>query len=257
LRANSLLALDGSLGRVTEVLSGSYYEGLGTASPHQIWSSAMVVSPLVRGMMGLSVDGEKKTVRLTPHIPANWNAFALHNLSACGGKYDINFRRAPNSVTFTLSGGGSECRFQISPAFSQHAHIIGATLNGKKLAYKVEPYAEDQHVTMQLLSPGEATIQVEDDFGVVADEGLPPLGAESRNLKIFHEQWSADRKELTLQSSGVTGHKYELRGYGAKIISVFGGELRGTENGGQVIEIPAIPSNGTAKYVERKITIRF
>ncbi|PYY15795.1 MAG: hypothetical protein DMG61_06180 [Acidobacteria bacterium] len=38
LLANSLLALDGPLGRVTEVLSGSYYDGLGTASPHPIRS---------------------------------------------------------------------------------------------------------------------------------------------------------------------------------------------------------------------------
>src|SRR5437763_11742829 len=93
LRANSLLALDGSLGHVTEVLSGTYYEGLGTASPHQIWSSAMVISPLVRGMLGLSVDENKKTVRLAPHLPAGWKHFALHHLSACGGRYDVSFQR--------------------------------------------------------------------------------------------------------------------------------------------------------------------
>jgi len=38
LRANALLALDGSLGHVTEVLSGDYYQPLSTSSPHQIWS---------------------------------------------------------------------------------------------------------------------------------------------------------------------------------------------------------------------------
>jgi hypothetical protein len=41
------------------------------------------------------------------------------------------------------------------------------------------------------------------------------------------------------------------------MISISGGELKNVENGGQVIELHAIPSNGTAKYVERKITIRF
>src|SRR5262249_4144712 len=35
LRANALLALDGSLGHVTEVLSGDYYEPISTSSPHQ------------------------------------------------------------------------------------------------------------------------------------------------------------------------------------------------------------------------------
>src|SRR5713226_1760055 len=56
LRANALLALDGSLGHVTEVLSGDYYQPLSTSSPHQIWSAAMVVSPILRGMLGLEVD---------------------------------------------------------------------------------------------------------------------------------------------------------------------------------------------------------
>src|SRR5712664_3562414 len=58
LRANALLALDGSLGHVTEVLSGDYYQPLSTSSPHQIWSAAMVVSPLLRGMFGLSTDAK-------------------------------------------------------------------------------------------------------------------------------------------------------------------------------------------------------
>src|SRR3989440_1241904 len=53
LRSNALLTLDGSLGHVTEVLSGDYYEQISTSSPHQIWSAAMVVSPILRGMMGL------------------------------------------------------------------------------------------------------------------------------------------------------------------------------------------------------------
>src|SRR5581483_6174423 len=56
LRTNALLALDGSLGHVTEVLSGDYYQSLSTASPHQIWSEAMVISPILRGLLGLEAD---------------------------------------------------------------------------------------------------------------------------------------------------------------------------------------------------------
>src|SRR5437763_1620898 len=172
LRANSLLALDGSLGRVTEVLSGSYYEGLGTASPHQIWSSAMVLSPVVRGMLGISVDEARKTVRLAPHVPADWNSFSIHNLSACGGRYDIAFHRDARAVNFNVSGPG--CTLTLSPAFSKHAKLLGATLNGKKLAYKAEAGEQDQHVTVEVNSPGEVAIQVADDFGIVEDADLPP-----------------------------------------------------------------------------------
>ena len=66
LRANALLALDGSLGHVTEVLSGSYYQPLSTSSPHQIWSAAMVVSPVLRGMFGLQTDAVGGTLTFAP-----------------------------------------------------------------------------------------------------------------------------------------------------------------------------------------------
>src|SRR3979411_2745512 len=69
LRANALLALDGSLGPVTEVLSGDYYQPISTSSPHQIWSAAMVVSPILRGMLGLETDVPSHRVVFTPHVP--------------------------------------------------------------------------------------------------------------------------------------------------------------------------------------------
>ncbi len=72
LRANALLGLDGALGHFTEVLSGDYYQSFATSSPHQIWSAAMVVSPILRGMFGLQADVEKHQINLAPHIPADW-----------------------------------------------------------------------------------------------------------------------------------------------------------------------------------------
>ncbi len=77
LRSNALLALDGSPGHVTEVLSGDYYQGLSTSSPHQIWSAAMVVSPMLRGLFGLSTDAQTNTVTLAPHLPADWQRFTV------------------------------------------------------------------------------------------------------------------------------------------------------------------------------------
>src|SRR5207344_3053267 len=66
LKANAQLALDGSLGHVTEVLSGDYYQPLSTSSPHQIWSAAMVISPMLRGMLGLETDVARQTVTFVP-----------------------------------------------------------------------------------------------------------------------------------------------------------------------------------------------
>jgi len=255
LRANSLLALDGALGRVTEVLSGSYYEALGTASPHQIWSSAMVISPMVRGLLGITVDETKKNVAIVPHIPADWNQFAVHNLSACGGKHDLTFHRDARSIVFQLSGDAAGCSFTISAALSKHARVLGATLNGDKLRHKIDGTDHDQHVTVQLATAGEVSVQVADDFGLGTAADLPALGSSSGNLKISQEEWSADRAQLRLKVAGLSGRKYVLQAYGARIRSVNGGELRQSANGDQVVEIAI--AGDSQQYVERELTIRF
>src|SRR5262249_4901336 len=84
LRANALLALDGSLGHVAEVLSGDYYQPLSTSSPHQIWSAAMVVSPILKGMLGLETDAIRRGVTLAPHLPADWTTFSVKNVKVGG-----------------------------------------------------------------------------------------------------------------------------------------------------------------------------
>ncbi len=269
LRANSLLALDGSLGHVTEVLSGAHYEGLGTASPHQIWSSAMVLSPMVRGLLGISVDEPKKTIHIAPHIPPEWNSFQVDNLAACGSKYAIAFRRIDASLWFRVTGGQSECTVDFSIALSKHATVSNAILKGRKLVYHVEQTSQDQHVNIRLQAPRDISraidqvwqtlqINVIGDFGLVAEADLPPLGSASSNVKIFNQEWSEDRRQLKVKLSGMSGRTYELRAYGAKIQSVSGGDLRQAANDGQIIGI-AIPAStsGAENYVERELSIRF
>jgi len=90
----------------------------------------------------------------------------------------------------------------------------------------------------------------------VADADLPELGAASSNLKISHEQWSPDRRQLTVRVAGLSGQIYLLRAYGAKMLSVSGGDLK-PGNGEQIIEIAVPPTSGAEEYVGREISIRF
>jgi glycogen debranching enzyme len=257
LSANSLLALDGSLGRVTEVLSGSYYEGLGTASPHQIWSSAMVLSPMLRGMLGLREDQTSRTLTLAPHLPASWDHFGIRHLSACGGDLSIEYKKGSDGVHLQIKNeGGANCTVQFSPSFSKHAKVLGVTWNGKKTEYKIEANANDRHVSIPLpFASGEAVVGVQNDFGLETDQDPPPLGSESGNLKIFHEEWSGDNRQLTVRASVRGGKVYSLKAYGARIASVTGGDLKRNADGTQRIEVSA-PDNA-GKYVSREIVIRF
>src|SRR5262249_15168055 len=93
LRANALLALDGSPGHVTEVPSGDYYQPLSTSSPHQIWSAAMVVSPILRGMLGISADAITHTLIFEPHVPIDWTRFSVENLRVGNNTLLLNYKK--------------------------------------------------------------------------------------------------------------------------------------------------------------------
>ena len=259
LRANSMLALDGPLGHVTEVISGSYYEGLGTASPHQIWSSAMVISPIVRGMLGLSREETRKTLGFAPHLPLAWNHVGLQQISFCGGQSEVLYTRRDDGVHLQIKAGNvANCTLQFAPSFSKHAHVRGVTWNGKPIKYTAEPNAGDQHAVVSIpFATGELVVRVDDDFGLQADEDLPPLGSASMNLKISREQWSANNRELKIRVAGIAGKRYELRVYGAKIASVDGAELKQVENRIQGIGIAFPVADHPTRYVEREITIHF
>src|SRR5208282_5901280 len=119
LLANAELALDGSPGHVTEVLSGDYYEPLSTSSPHQIWSAAMVISPLLRGLFGLQTDATKHDLTFAPHVPADWTSFAIRNVHVGQVTLDLNYRKTADEIVLEAKRTGTgDCTVEFNPAVS-------------------------------------------------------------------------------------------------------------------------------------------
>src|SRR5262249_40087180 len=63
LMANALLTFTGALGYVTELLSGEFNTPFGRSSHHQVWSEAMVITPAVRGLLGIEAGAGGKELR--------------------------------------------------------------------------------------------------------------------------------------------------------------------------------------------------
>jgi glycogen debranching enzyme len=223
LRANALLALDGSLGHFTEVLSGDYYQSFSTSSPHQIWSAAMVISPILRGLFGLQVDAANHTISLTPHTPADWTSFAIHNVHAGPVAVDFQYHKTPDSIVLeTKSTGAGDCWVNFSPALSLRAKVVSVEMNGRPLPFKVQPNGEDQHVSVRFpahAGSNRVVIRVQNDFGVSLSNELPPLGSASRELRVLSESWNPARTQLTVDVSGLPGMQYELEVWNPSQIS--------------------------------------
>jgi glycogen debranching enzyme len=257
LRANALLGFDGALGHFTEVLSGDYYQSFATSSPHQIWSSAMVISPILRGLFGLQIDAEKHQVTLTPHIPADWTSFTMRNIRVGDARLDIHYKKSADALTIEADRSGTgDCWLEFSPALSLRAEVVSVELNGRPLVFKVQPNQNDQHVLVRFPVSGSSnalTIRVRNDFGLTVTNELPPLGSASRDLRVISESWNAARNQLTMGVSGRAGSRYELGVWNAGQVSSVDG---GTLNRSGKLQIQ-MPQGEAESYTSQSVTIHF
>jgi len=258
LRANALLALDGSPGHVTEVLSGDYYQPLSTSSPHQIWSAAMVISPILRGMFGLEFDAQAHTLTFTPHVPGYWKDFGIHHIATGNDFLDLDFSRTVDSITVAADRqGGADLKMDFRPAVSPRTEVLNATLNGRRVPFRIEAHDSDQHVVVETsLASGRNTLRIvlRHDFTITYEPHLPALGSASQGLRIISETWNDSRDTLTLQTEGLAGNTYALSVWGKEQIkSIDGARL----TPGGTIEETFATASGASESQNQTITIHF
>lgn len=260
LRANALLALHGSLGHVTEVLSGDYFEPLSTSSPHQIWSAAMVVSPMLRGMLGLAADATTHTISLSPHIPYNWSIFEANNVKAGPCTVDVQYQRTVEAITLKVQRSGSgPCTLQFSPAVSLRAKVTGAEVNGRKASLHTNKNSADQHAAVIVpLNTGTNLVRIliTNDFGLFLDSQLPPLGSSSQGLRFVSESWTPGAESVTFDLAGLVGRTYSVGIWNPQQVSTVDGAAV-EKVGGQTRLRISFPAASSQDYVHSKVTVHF
>lgn len=261
LRSNALLALDGSPGHVTEVLSGDYYQPLSTSSPHQIWSAAMVISPVLRGMLGLEYQAAEHTLTFAPHVPADWSTLGVSHIMAGEDALDMQLERSADALTLTVERTGKgDCTIAFEPAISPRADILSAELNGRPVAFRAEANGNDQHGAVKFaLREGSNTLRlrVRNDFGLSYAQKLPALGSSGKGLRFLKETWSGTKDQLTLDLEGAAGQTYELSLWnGEQATSVDGGEIEKAKDGKFRLRV-TFPDEDAKQYLTRTITLHF
>jgi glycogen debranching enzyme len=255
LRANALLFGDGSLGHSTEVLSGDYYTSFATSSPHQIWSAAMVVSPILRGLFGLRTDAQTHEITLAPHVPADWTSFVIRNVHIGPVSADFEYRKTPGSIVLEAKRTGSgNVWVEFAPSFSLRTKVVSVEIDGRPLPFKLQANDNDQHLFARFAVDGGSTtvtIRMKNDFGLALSNQLPPLGSTSQGLRIVSESWNATRSQLTLDVSGATGRSYDVEIWNPdQVTSVDGGVV--TRQGKLRIQFAGGAGEG---YVHQKVVI--
>jgi glycogen debranching enzyme len=258
LRANALLALDGSLGHVTEVLSGDYYQPLATSSPHQIWSAAMVVSPLLKGMFGLEKDATTKTLTFVPHVPADWTNFKINNVRVGDSALNLSYQKTLSEITLEVIRAGGECKLDFEPALANTAWVGRVDVNGRVQSFDQQISAEHHHLKIRFaLQEGKniVRIRVASDFGVSYAFRLPELGSGSSDLRILSEEMGDATTPMELLTAGRAGATYELAVWNPGLIdSVRGAELVKDAAGGAKLRIHFAAKEGE-EYSHQRVVI--
>ncbi len=122
LYASALLTQQDALGYVTELLSGDYNTAFGRSSHHQIWSEAMVASPLLRGLLGVSYADAGTTLQLSPKLPADWNSVQIKRLVIGEKLADVHIQRNGKEYKIKIAGAEGK-QLQINPAFPLDAKL--------------------------------------------------------------------------------------------------------------------------------------
>jgi glycogen debranching enzyme len=241
LRANALLALDGSLGHVTEVLSGDYYQPLSTSSPHQIWSAAMVVSPLLKGMFGLEKDATKKSLTFVPHVPADWMNFKINNVRVGDSVMNLSYQKTLGEITLEVTRTGGECALDFEPALANSVLEVRVDVNGRPQSFDQQISSEHHHLKIKFaLKEGKNIVRIRmpNDFGVSYVFRLPELGSESSDLRVLSEEMGDATTPMELITAGRAGATYDLAVWNPALIdSVRGAELVRDASGGAKLRI--------------------
>jgi glycogen debranching enzyme len=257
LRSNALLAVDGSLGHVTEVLSGDFYQTLETGTPQQTWSAAMVVSPLLSGLLGLSADAAACQLTFSPHIPADWSSFSVSNLRVGTVTLNLRYERTMNTIQLDVQSTGSgNCSIHFAPSVSPRASIVRAMLNGRRVPFHLQSNGTDQHPSMLIpisAAHNRIEIRMEKNFDLSVPSNLPALGSRSVGLRVLSESWTPARDELRLRLAGSSGENYELAAWNpGQISSVEGADLEKGNSAMAKVRVqlpPAVPGTDSQTTV--------
>ena len=260
--ANALLTYTGALGYVTELLSGDFATPFGRSSHHQIWSEAMVVTPTVRGLLGLETMDAGATLRVAPMLPASWDRVTVRRVRVKEARYDLTFERERGRTVVrvtrdgsTSPGSGAAAHVVIAPALPLDAHVRGVTVNGSSVKHDVTLTGDVQRVQIALDQRSEVTEAVftyDEGTDVYVDTQDLREGAASEGLRILRAR--ADPRTLRLTVEGRGGRTY--------VVGVRTPRRLGSAEGVTVLAPPArdpqlrIRFDGTSDaYVHREIVI--
>jgi hypothetical protein len=209
---NLLLSRHWSAGHVPEVLHGERMDPAGVCA-HQAWSEAMVLLPLLEGMLGFHADAPDRSVALRPYFPPDWQRAEVRNLRVGRSTFSMTMRRRMNTTSFIFSTVSRvpltiDFRPWLPCGTAIHAIRIGAEVS----LHAIHVRTPDDVPEIRFELSGELRVTFEHTGGVAV---VPPVprpepGEESSHLRVIREHWNDGVYELVLEGKGDRRYALDL-----------------------------------------------
>lgn len=192
------------LGAVTELLSGDFFVPFGRSTSHQLWSSAMVITPILRGLFGISIDAQAKTITVNPHLPASWKQASVEHVQLPGGTISLLFAKQGAEVEITArftSDNGDEWHLR-----SDAEHSTFGPVN--KQPAKVARTAPQHSLRIPLA--GVEADDVDSDMNLIEPQGAasrdrPTVpGARTSKFRVIHTDYGNHQLKLSIEGMAGT-----------------------------------------------------
>jgi hypothetical protein len=174
---------------------------LGRSSSHQMWSSAMVITPLLRGLFGLDWDAANHTLRLAPHLPADWGHATLHNAPLGSTTIDLKYERSGDHLMVNATTRQPEALCLVLAGAAER-HCNASVSTSHSISIPLPP--------VELSIPGT----------------LPAEGATTAQIKVLDENYSARQANFTFEAQAGSSYELPVRLHRAAV-SVKGAEVTG------------------------------
>jgi hypothetical protein len=245
-------SFDNALGKVTEVFSGSQNVWPQEAVSHQGFSSAGIVLPFVRGLLGLEGNAQTKVVTFAPQVPADWDSISVSGYRVGQAEFAFRYQRTGSTISVACAAtNAADYKVSVELALPKDVGALHATIDGKAVDYHITEYSSSVGFVVDMVNVTGSTLVLE--FEPTA-ELLPPevktsTGDANAGLKIISTRREQDL--LTVTVEGIAGRTYTLGVRSAEtILSCQGCTLAGER---LVIEIP---KGNAGEFIRSTFTLK-
>ncbi len=227
LMANALRTEADALGTITELISGEFNTPFGRSAHHQVWSQAMVVLPLVRGLLGIEVSRGGSALTIAPQLPADWRSVRIRHVASGDARFNLDIERTDErySIGLNRDGGSSSVAVVFAPALPLDANVRRVTVGGRQYPFTIERDGNIQRVRVAIEQPArQIRLDIAHDAAsdVVVPIVEPNPGADSEGIRILRV--IPERAALGLIVEGRGQRTYTLTIYSPRTV----GSIRDT-----------------------------